>query len=980
MGRTRRAAIDGGFAQSGTDWFIDSGSFQSFGSQGYAEFTLHFNMKLGGNGTLVNKVTLWNTGVLSLGSATQAQIDFMATGASPIPGSGNSGFPGEFLLFDYDESARLSYSFGIGRVDYEQPFESNGTISAAFFTFEEGYQIILDENGFSIIDEFGFSSSTNGVFIGSVDLEAFASAIERDFYPDFFTFTGLAGNETTTGSEFNDRFISSSGADIIDGQAGFDLVSYANSLQGVSVNLALGGNTGGFAAGDVLINIVDLEGSQFVDVLTGNEQANRFFGFGGNDTIRGGDGNDFIEGGAGADNLDGGAGFDWLSYKDSAAGVEISLKDSTATGGSATGDVIKSFEYVQGSAFDDALEGSTASDVLEGDDGEDVLIGLAGDDFLFGGLGDDFLDGGPGADVIFGRGGFDTVSYAGSAAAVTIDLANGIATGGDAAGDSLNEVSSVIGTAFGDRISASNFDSRLDGGGGVDTLTGRAGNDVLIGGAGADRLTGGFGNDTLLGGNDNDFLDGSEGSDTLIGGAGVDNLQGREGNDILWGEDGNDSLVGGTGSDVMAGGAGDDSYSIDSIGDIVQEAVGGGFDIVRSRGSYTLSPGAEVEQLTTQSISGTTAINLTGNELANELIGNAGRNILSGGGGDDMLRGSGGEDRMIGGFGNDTYFVDSPGDIVQEGAGEGTDDRVVSQGSYALAIDARVERLATSDDAGTAAISLTGSDFANTITGNAGNNVINGGGGNDVLMGLAGADTLIGGSGDDTLDGGAGIDNHAGGTGNDTYLIDTGGDLIQEVVGEGNDRALASVNYTLGAGLQVEQLATTNADGLAFINLTGNEIDNIITGNAGGNFLTGNAGNDTLIGGGGNDALRAGLGNDTLIGGAGKDTLSGNAGNDFFRFTGTLGPGNVDKITDYTVTDDTIQLDRTAFGGLLAGALAGSAFNVGTAATDADDRIIYDQATGQLWFDPDGNAAGAAILFATLTPGIVLNAGEFVVL
>ena len=46
---------------------------------------------------------------------------------------------------------------------------------------------------------------------------------------------------------------------------------------------------------------------------------------------------------------------------------------------------------------------------------------------------------------------------------------------------------------------------------------------------------------------------------------------------------------------------------------------------------------------------------------------------------------------------------------------------------------------------------------------------------------------------------------------------------------------------------------------------------------------------------------------------------------------------------------------------------------------DGNDRLLYNQVTGQLFFDADGNGAGAAFLFATLGAGTVLAASDFVV-
>ena len=124
--------------------------------------------------------------------------------------------------------------------------------------------------------------------------------------------------------------------------------------------------------------------------------------------------------------------------------------------------------------------------------------------------------------------------------------------------------------------------------------------------------------------------------------------------------------------------------------------------------------------------------------------------------------------------------------------------------------------------------------------------------------------------------------------------------------------------------------------------------------------LYGKAGNDKLYGGTDSDALAGDSGNDRLYGDSGKDRLNGSSGNDTltggsdadsFRFTTALGAGNVDTIASYSVADDAIQIDNAVFTGLAAGALAAGAFRTGTAAADADDRIIYNSATGTLLFE-----------------------------
>jgi serralysin len=210
---------------------------------------------------------------------------------------------------------------------------------------------------------------------------------------------------------------------------------------------------------------------------------------------------------------------------------------------------------------------------------------------------------------------------------------------------------------------------------------------------------------------------------------------------VFYGTSGADVIHGTTGADTMAGYGGNDTYYVDNAGDKVTEAVGGGTDKVLASVSYALSAGSEVELLATTDPSGTTAINLTGNEFAQYIAGNAGNNFIDGRGGADML---------VGGAGNDQFYVDSAGDEVTEAAGEGY-DVVRAAVSYSLAAGSEIEALTTTDHGGTGAINLTGNEFGQFIFGNAGNNNINGAGGNDTLDGGAGADAMLGGAGNDQL-------------------------------------------------------------------------------------------------------------------------------------------------------------------------------------------------------------------------------------
>jgi serralysin len=497
---------------------------------------------------------------------------------------------------------------------------------------------------------------------------------------------------------------------------------------------------------------------------------------------------------------------------------------------------------------------------------------------------------------------------------------------------------------------------------------------------------------------------------------------GTDGPDTLNGTNGDDSIDGRGGADMMIGGTGNDWYYVDNAGDVVVEGPGeGGFDRIFASISYVLQAGVHVEALTTTNPSGTAAINLTGNELDNFIGGNAGANILTGGGGADTLVGLGG---------NDIYYVDSADDRVIEGSSEPGFDRIYASTSYTLEAGAYIEALTTTDVAGTAAINLTGNERDNFIGGNEGANVLHGGAGFDTMRGLGG---------DDRLDGGSGVDWLYGGLGDDWYYVDNSLDVVYEFENEGAfDRVFTSVNFSIRGAVGVEALTTTDQAATTALQLTGNDLNNFIAGNAGDNIIDGRSGADRMVGLGGSDSyyvdnagdivvegandgafdriytsisytLEAGAGIEALTahgvngsinltgngfgnfiagsydanvldGGGGADTLVGLGGQDAFAFTTALGGGNVDAINDFVVADDTIWLDDAVFTGLSAGALPAGAFAIGSAATEADDRIIYNSSTGALLFDADGVGGAAAVQFASLGTGLAMTSADFLVI
>ena len=306
-------------------------------------------------------------------------------------------------------------------------------------------------------------------------------------------------------------------------------------------------------------------------------------------------------------------------------------------------------------------------------------------------------------------------------------------------------------------------------------------------------------------------------ADSLFGLQGNDLLWGRAGNDRLFGGDGNDTLDGGKGRDVLTGGKGNDTYIVDNVSDRAIEKSGHGIDLVKASVGCVLA--AHVENLT---LTGSAAINGTGND---------GANIISGNGADNVIDGGAGADTLFGGAGNDTYVVDNAGDVIGDTSGIDLVNAAVS-----WTITGQIENL-----------NLTGFDAING-TGNEGVNIITGNGAANVLDGGLGADSLFGGAGDDT------------------FIVDNAADIIDDA--SGVDLVQASVSWTLSAAFENLSLAGSDA-----INGFGNTSANIIIGNNANNLLDGGAGADTLAGGAGNDTLIRSQGVDTLSGGQGADTF-----------------------------------------------------------------------------------------------------------
>ncbi|GAB3344895.1 calcium-binding protein [Lysobacter tyrosinilyticus] len=660
----------------------------------------------------------------------------------------------------------------------------------------------------------------------------------------------------------------------------------------------------GTSGADTLIGATDA-----TSVLDAGAGDDTLLGGARNDVLIGGSGNDRLEGGLGADDMSGGSGNDVYVVDDAGdvvrelAGDGIDLVISSVSHvltGNVENLTLSGSAAIDGTgnAFDNQISGNVGDNVLSGLDGNDTLDGMAGNDKLIGGRGDDTY-------VVDATG--DSVT--------------------ELAGEGIDLVRSSISYTLGGNVENLTLTgtANINATGNIlaNVLVGNAGNNTLNGGKGADRMAGGLGNDVYVVDDAGDIVEelANEGTDrvnasisyslgdaienlTLTGTSSINGtgnalnnaLTGNAANNVLNGGDGNDSLNGGGGADTLIGGTGNDVYTIDDAGDLVVELMGEGTDRVNASITYVL--GENVENLT---LTGSDAVNGTGNALNNVLTGNAADNVLWGGEGDDNLNGGLGSDTLAGGLGDDRYTVDSEGDAIVELAGEGI-DTVYSSLSYLLG--SNLENLVLT---GANAIDGTGNALANRVTGNAGDNLLDGGDGNDVLVGGDGMDRLLGGTGNDNLNGGAGDDLMEGGLGDDVYTVDSTADAVAELADSGTDTVYSSLGYALGDN--VENLVLT---GTQAIDGVGNALRNRLTGNAADNTLDGGAGINTLRGGAGDDTLRAsstGADYTTYEGGTGNDRLFGTQGGDTYLFN--VGDG------DDTIID-TFGADRLRFGAGIA--------------------------------------------------------------
>jgi Ca2+-binding RTX toxin-like protein len=784
---------------------------------------------------------------------------------------------------------------------------------------------------------------------------------------------GALGTDTIVGME---RIIGAAGQiNVIDG--------FTGSPQPTSFEIDLDGsfllvkNIPGIGDQAFFIkNFVNVRGTTNDDIITGNSVPgilgdNTFFGSAGNDNYDGAGGVDTIDYSSlgqrvtlksqGIIEKDGGFGSDTI------AGVERiigTLGQSNVIDGTVAGTQTTSFDInlATNNLTVNGIPGiGSASFIIEnfrdvrGTSNTDTVVGDSFSSVFFGSAGNDSYD---------GAGDIDFIDYSTLGQRVTLKSQGVIEKAGGLGTDTIAGVESIIGAAGQSNL----IDGTVAGPQVTSFNINLATNNLTVNGIP------GIGSASFFVQNFTDVR-GTTNSDTVVGDGAANSFFGSAGNDLLDGGLGNDTAnYSALGGPVTLGAFGvlnkgalgtDGLVSIETIigsagsGDTVDHSgavSGGGFTVTGTTTNLTTglvtvngSPAPLPLSVTVQGFE-----NVIGSNFADSITGNTADNVLDGGGGNDTLNG---------GAGNDSYVFDTDlalgADTLNE-AGGGVDTlnfSATTTRSVALNLG-----LATSQVVN-AGLSLTlgsattfenviGGNLADTLTGNTLANNLNGGGGNDTINGGGGNDTLI------------------GGAGNDSYVFDTdlalGADTLNEAGGGVdtlNFSATTTRSVAVNLGLATSQVVNA---GLSLTLGSASTFENVIGGGLA-DTLTGNTLANNINGGGGNDTINGGGGNDTLIGGAGADR---------FRFATTLNATtNRDVISDFSIAQvDTIELENAVFTAFTTtGTLAAPAFFIGAAATNANQRILYNSATGGLFYDEDGSGAIGSIAFAILFSGLALN-------
>jgi len=776
------------------------------------------------------------------------------------------------------------------------------------------------------------------------------------------TLNGWNGNDTLIGGAGNDTLIGGNGNDIYVVNSTTNTIT-ENLNQGIdcvesTVSYTLTDNV------EKLIlmgtSAINGTGNALNNTITGNSANNTLNGVSGNDSLIGGDGNDTYVVDSTTDtiteSLNQGTDLvkSTVSYTLSNNVEQLTLMGTSAIDGT-------------GNALNNLITGNSANNVLNGAGGIDTLIGGDGNDTY----------------VVEP---FETITESLNQGTDLVKSIFSYTLGNNV--ENLTLMPSVLnvdgtGNALNNLITGTNTSNILNGGGGDDTLNPGVYNfgqvDTVDGGSNTDTLVvdysdgagihfGRLGTNHIYNATDGKIIVNTVNTErfNITGSQYPDIFEARFGNNIFNGGAGNDRLIGGNGEDTLNPG-----YNLGSV-----DTVEGGFGADTLVVDYTSkSDGAGIHfgNAGTSHIfnrNGGKIIVNTVNMDHYHITGSQYADVFEGGYTHDMFNGGAGNDSLLGSFGDDTlnpgYNV---GSVDTVNGGDQTDTLVVDYTSKSDGagiyfgfngidqITNRVNGQITVYTVNTDRFNITGSQYADIFEGRGDNDMFNGGAGNDDLRGGAGNDSLLGGFGDDTLNPGynaGSVDTIDGGHNTDTLVVDY-------------------TNKTDGFGIHFGHLGTNH-----IYERNGGQII-VNTVNTDRFYITGSQYADVFEGRGDNDMFNGGSGNDSLIGGAGNDTLTGGTGLDSFRFNSTS--EKMDRITDFSVADDTIQVSGSGFGGGLAtGTLPSTRFTIGSSATNSAHRFFYNSSNGGLFFDVDGNGATAAVQFATLNTGLALTNADIIVI
>ncbi len=988
-----------GGTRSDFDSQINNGDYDAFLTKYSADGELIWTRFVGGTGREIAQ---------SLTISADESIIISGEASSSFGGQVNSGGTDSFVS-KIGEDGTIIWTKFIGT----NPDEDLGTSS------------VTASNGSIYISGYSNGSFAGAPTTGGTDsyITQFLDSLSSDNASD--DLVGGAYNDLLIGNGGDDTLKGGSGSDTLEGGEGNDTADYSDKSSAVSI--VLNGTTlvtvnVNDVAEDSIKDIENIIGGSGNDSLTGDNADNKLEGKSGNDTLKGGNGDDVLDGGDDLDTAD---------YSDKTTAVVATLNGSTSitvTVNSVAEDSIKNIENLIGGSGNDSLTGDSHNNKLDGGAGDDSLKGANGTDTLNGGEGTDTADYSDSETSV-------VVTLIGSTAA-TVTVNN-------VAEDSIKNIENLIGGSGNDSLTGDVEDNKLDGGAGKDNLKGAEGVDALDGGDGNDSadysdkttavvatLNGstsatvsinGVAEDTIknienpIGGSGNDSFTGDGLSNTFVGGAGKDTLNGGNGVDIADYSEKSLAVVvtlnGATAVNVSVGGIVEDSIrNIENIfGGLGRDTLTG--DAL----SNVFRGGAGNDTLNGNSGSDTADYSEKSSAVAVTLNGSNSVSVRVGGIVEDGIRNI---ENIVGGSGNDTFTGDSLANVFKGGAGNDTlnGGTGIDTADYSDKTDAVRVTLNTSTAAsvyvnevvedsvrnieniigGSAADTLTGDSLANVFKGGAGNDTLNGGTGVDtadytdktdaVRVTLNGSTTAIVYVNENAQDSINNIENIIGGSGNDTLTGDSLGNSLTG--GDGNDTLKGAGGVdTLNGGAGVDTADFSDQTAAVVATLNGSTQITVTIGGSSNDRLSnienliGGSGADTLTGDSLANILSGGNGADRLSGGAGNDVLNGGAGADRFSFTTTLNAStNLDTIEDFVSLTDKIGLRSTIFARFSTSVGSGNLVVNSTGnAVDSNDYLIFNTSNSTLYYDADGNGAGAKIAFAVLTGVTTLTNTDFVI-